>query len=88
MVNLYDHAPSEYVLTQEGAEPDAKLKAVPFTAALDGQGRLTSLVYDLGGTPLTIAISEYGAAAAPVKPAGADVVEATDETYAQLNSQS
>ncbi|GAB7043866.1 hypothetical protein [Catenuloplanes niger] len=88
VANLYDHTPSEYVLTQEGTEPDAKLKTVPFTATLDDRGRLTSVVYDLGGTPLTITISEYGAAAAPAKPAGTDVVEATDETYAQLNGKS
>lgn len=88
VANLYDHTPGEYVLNQQGAAPDDKLKAVPFTATLDAQGRLTSVVYDIGGTPLTISISEYGAAAAPVKPAGTDVVEATEKTYAQLNSQS
>ncbi|MDR7280801.1 hypothetical protein [Catenuloplanes atrovinosus] len=88
VANLYDHTPSEYVMFRDEDGLDEKLKAVPFTAALDAQGRLTSVAYDIGGAPLTITFSEYGSAAAPAKPAGADVVEATDATYSQLDSQS
>ncbi|MEV1285635.1 hypothetical protein [Micromonospora sp. NPDC049679] len=60
-----------------------KAKAVPFTAAVDGQGRLTRLTVDLTtiapalGT-LNTTYSNFGAPVTATKPAAAETVEAPD----------
>ena len=65
--------------------------ALPFTATLDDDGRLTQLVLDMpkaGDTPAgkwTLDISGYGAQAAQTKPTG-KVTEMPASGYAAVNS--
>ncbi|HEX7745147.1 MAG TPA: hypothetical protein VF462_07790 [Micromonosporaceae bacterium] len=65
----------------------AQANAVPFTARLDSQGRLTEMVIQVpaaGNTKaqeIKITYSDYGAATAAQKPAAAQVVEAPPELY-------
>jgi hypothetical protein len=70
--------PSSDALSRAGD----KAKAVPFTAALDDQGRMTSLKIDGSGIEdgLTVSMtfSDYGAPADIAKPAASSVVEAPD----------
>jgi hypothetical protein len=60
----------------------AKAKAVPFTAVLDDQGRLSSLKIDgsgiQDGLTIDMAFSDYGKPAGISKPDAASVVEAPD----------
>jgi hypothetical protein len=60
----------------------AKAKAVPFTAVLDDQGRLSSLKIDgsgiQDGLTVDMAFSDYGKPAGISKPDAASVVEAPD----------
>lgn len=69
------------------AELGAKAKSVPFTAALDGQGRLSTLTLkmpaseDVPAADLTVTYSGYGAATATAKPPANQTEEATAETY-------
>jgi hypothetical protein len=69
-----------------------KLEAVPFTATLDGQGRLASVtltVPALGqGSPAgtyTTEITGYGTATAVQKPPANETREASENTYEMLN---
>ncbi|GAA5183733.1 hypothetical protein GCM10023322_23720 [Rugosimonospora acidiphila] len=59
-----------------------KAKAVPFTAVLDDQGRLSTLKIDgsgiVSGLTVQMAFSDYGQPANITKPAASSVVEAPD----------
>lgn len=72
-------------------ELGAAASNIPFTATLDGQGRLTALTFELPAVGETAAqeikiVYEYGAGT-PVQPPPADqVIEATDEMYEMLSS--
>lgn len=64
---------------------------LPFTAKLDGQGRLTELTVKLPAAGETAAHElkvtyEYGAGTPAQKPPADEVVEATDETYEMFRS--
>ena len=65
----------------------AQANSVPFTAALDGQGRLTELVLQIPGASGTdaqeirVTYSDYGNATAANKPPADQVVEAPPELY-------
>jgi hypothetical protein len=73
-----DNVPDPDVVQKAGD----KAKAIPFTAVLDDQGRLTSLKVDGASIDpqltLEATISDYGSAAGVTKPAAAQVVEAPD----------
>lgn len=64
-----------------------KAKAVPFTAKLDAQGRLTEFTVAVpaaGSTPastVTVKYAAYGTAAAAQAPPAGQVVEASDKVY-------
>lgn len=67
-----------------------KIKAVPFTATIDGQGRLTTMTVALGGLAptagvgdMTIAYSDFGAPVTIEKPTG-EIVEAPAALLATL----
>jgi hypothetical protein len=66
-------------------------KALPYTASLDEQGRLTKLVLDapkagdVPAGPWTIEITGYGAQAAQEKPAKGEVKEMPADAYEMLN---
>ncbi len=66
-------------------------KALPYTATLDEQGRLTKLVLDapkagdVPAGPWTIEITGYGAQAAQEKPAKGEVEEMPADAYEMLN---
>ncbi len=68
-----------------------KGKSIPFTASVDGQGRLTQLVLDIpaAGTTtaykLEIDYADYGSATAPKQPAAGEAVEAPASLYDALN---
>ncbi|MEV6812932.1 hypothetical protein [Micromonospora sp. NPDC051296] len=65
----------------------AQANSVPFTATLDGQGRLTELVLQIPGTggatapEIRVTYSDYGNATAAQKPPSDQVVEAPPELY-------
>jgi hypothetical protein len=69
-----------------------KAKAVPFTAKLDAQGRLTEFTVEVpaaGSVPastVTVKYADYGAAAAVQAPPAGQVVEASEKTYEMLKS--
>ena len=69
-----------------------KAKAVPFTASLDAQGRLTQLTLDMPAAgevaahKIVISYADYGAAAQPKQPAASEVVELPDQTYEMFNN--
>jgi hypothetical protein len=69
-----------------------KAKAVPFTAAIDSQGRLTRLNVDLAtiapalGT-LTTTYSNFGAPVTVTKPAAAETIEAPDSLLGVLGAR-
>ena len=69
-----------------------KAKAVPFSATLDSEGRLTQLVLDVpaaGDNPahqITVTLSTYGTATVPTKPATGEFVEAPDTVYDTLSA--
>jgi hypothetical protein len=71
-------APNQDLLNKAGD----KAKAVPFTALVDGQGRLTSLKIDGTGIDpgftIETAFSDFGSSAAISKPDASQVVEAPD----------
>ncbi|WP_433531485.1 hypothetical protein ACQPYA_05110 [Micromonospora sp. CA-263727] len=64
-----------------------KAKAIPFTAKLDAEGRLTELVMSIPAAgeakaqEIKITYADYGSAPAVQKPPAEQVVEAGDETY-------
>jgi hypothetical protein len=66
-------------------------KALPYTATLDEQGRLTKLVLDapkageVPAGPWTIEITGYGAQAAQEKPAKGEVEEMPADAYDMIN---
>jgi hypothetical protein len=75
-----------------GVTPDmlksagVKATAVPFTAAVDTQNRLTDLKLDLPSvdsslSPFELSYSDYGVPVTVTKPAAADVTEAPDAVY-------
>jgi hypothetical protein len=69
--------------TQLPAGLSGKLKAVPFTARLDPQGRLTSLVFDInsvldGAGELNTAYYDYGVPFTVARPAAAEIVPMPD----------
>jgi hypothetical protein len=64
----------------------AKAQAVPFTATVDGQGRLSELRIDLSTvdpalSPVQSTYSDYGTAVTVVRPEPAQVAEAPDSVY-------
>ncbi|MEV0156208.1 hypothetical protein AB0H57_21110 [Micromonospora sp. NPDC050686] len=65
----------------------AKASAVPFTAKLDEQGRLTEFVVQVPASEsapeqaLTVTYADYGSATAVEAPPAAQVVEASEQTY-------
>jgi hypothetical protein len=69
------------LLTKAGA----KASAVPFTAVLDDQGRLSDLRLDLSsarpGQVLEVSFSQYGTPVSVTKPDPAQVTEAPDTVY-------
>jgi hypothetical protein len=89
----YTKVPSAQVPwgTGEGKAAAAKLAAVPFTAALDAQGRLAKLEVDLpaiGEAPAhkrTTEITGYGTAVAVKRPAAGETVKAPDSAYEAIN---
>ncbi|MEH1015387.1 hypothetical protein V6U90_20010 [Micromonospora sp. CPCC 206060] len=66
--------------------------ALPFTATVDKQGRLTALTIDLPAAgeskahQVKVTYSDYGAATKVEQPPAAQVVEAPASTYEMLNS--
>jgi hypothetical protein len=69
--------------TQLPAGLSGKLKAVPFTAELDPQGRLTSLVFDMnsvldGAGELNTAYYDYGVPFTVARPAAGEIVPMPD----------
>ncbi|WP_432839459.1 hypothetical protein [Dactylosporangium sp. CA-092794] len=68
-----------------------KAAGVPFTAALDSDGRLRDLVIgvpaagDKQAHQLKVSVTQYGAAAVPAKPAAKSLVEAPAKVYETLN---
>jgi hypothetical protein len=69
-----------------------KAKAVPFTASLDGQGRLTRLTLDMPAAgevaahKAEVKYSDYGAATAAKEPPSGEAQEAPARLYELLNS--
>lgn len=69
-----------------------KAKAIPFTAALDGDGRLTKLTLDIpaaGDVPahkVEVTYSDFGSASAAEKPPANQTREAPASAYEMLNS--
>jgi hypothetical protein len=67
-----------------------KASSTPFTAVLDGQGRLMSFKIDTTAVDATLTteltVNSYGSAATITKPAAADVVPAPAALYQLLNS--
>ncbi len=67
-------------------------KAVPFTAKVDAQGRLTEFAVQVpaaGSVPastVTVNYADYGAAAAVQAPPAGQVVEASDKVYEMFKS--
>ncbi|WP_433390016.1 hypothetical protein [Micromonospora sp. KLBMP9576] len=65
----------------------AQAKALPFTAKLDAEGRLTDLVVSVPAAGETkahdikISYADYGKATAAQKPAAGKVIEASDDIY-------
>ncbi|WBB64978.1 hypothetical protein [Micromonospora sp. WMMD812] len=65
----------------------AQAKALPFTAKLDAQGRLTELVISVPAAGETkahdikVTYADYGSATAAQKPPADKVVEASEQTY-------
>lgn len=79
-------ATSEEIIKQLGE----KAKAVPFTATVDAQGRLTSIVIDMsavapGVGKLSTTYSGFGEPVTITPPAAADVVEMSPELLAGMN---
>jgi hypothetical protein len=69
--------------TQLPGSISGKLKAVPFTAELDGQGRFTKLVFDLdavvsGAGQLASSYDDYGVPVNVARPAAGDTVPMPD----------
>ncbi|MEU2615282.1 hypothetical protein ABZ570_27430 [Micromonospora sp. NPDC007271] len=64
-----------------------KASAVPFTAKVDAQGRLTELALQVPATgsteaqTVTVTYADYGSAAAVQAPPAGQVVEASDQVY-------
>ncbi|NJP32686.1 hypothetical protein HCJ94_12000 [Micromonospora sp. HSS6-12] len=64
-----------------------KAKALPFTAKLDAEGRLTELVVSVPAAgeskahDIKVTYADYGSASAAQKPPADQVIEASDETY-------
>lgn len=62
-------------------------KALPFTAKLDAEGRLTELVIsvpaagDTKAHDVKVTYADYGSAAAPQEPPADKVIEASEDTY-------
>ncbi|MEU5938345.1 hypothetical protein ABZ807_04005 [Micromonospora sp. NPDC047548] len=69
-----------------------KAGALPFTAKLDGQGRLAEFtvqlpaVGDTAAHDLTVKYADYGTAAPVQKPPAKQVVEASDQVYEMFKS--
>ncbi|MFD2764070.1 hypothetical protein [Micromonospora eburnea] len=65
----------------------AQASALPFTAKVDGQGRLSELTVQVPAVgsakaqTLTVTYANYGSATAPKAPAASQVVEASDQLY-------
>lgn len=81
------------ILDQKGLDAlGERAKAVPFRAAVDGQGRLTSIELDVPAYGEVKAYthratySDYGAAPNVEEPAAGDTQEAPAEAYELLNS--
>jgi hypothetical protein len=70
-----------------------QLKALPFTATLDPQGRLLTLSVDvpkIGTEPahkMVTTITGYGTATAQSKPPAAEITEATEDMYKIVNEK-
>lgn len=69
-----------------------KAKAIPFTATVDGQGRLTKLTLDIPAAgevtahKLEATYSDYGSATEAQKPPAGQTLEAPASAYQMLNS--
>ncbi|MEV6812933.1 hypothetical protein [Micromonospora sp. NPDC051296] len=82
-------AVTDSVATDEAMlkELGEKAKAIPFTAKLDAQGRVTELVMSIPAAGETkaqdikVTYGDYGAATAVQKPPADQVVEAGEQTY-------
>jgi hypothetical protein len=79
--------------TDKEMTTSAELKALPFTATLDGQGRLLTFTVDvpkIGSEPATkmaTTFTGYGTATAQAKPPAAEITEATADTYKIVNEK-
>jgi hypothetical protein len=61
--------------------------AVPFTAGVDDQGRLSALTISLPQSkPIEVLYTDYGTAVQATKPAAAEVTEAPDSLYQSLGA--
>jgi hypothetical protein len=82
-----DIAPDATVLRNIGD----RAKAVPFTAKLDDQGRMTYLKIDGGSVDpqlaFEVAVTGYGTATAVTEPDASQVVEAPDSVLKILGGQ-
>ncbi|MFJ8576992.1 hypothetical protein [Micromonospora sp. NPDC093277] len=65
----------------------AQASALPFTAKVDGQGRLTELAVEVPAAgsaeaqTVTVTYADYGSATAPKAPPAGQVVEASEQLY-------
>ena len=65
----------------------APVQNVPFTASLDGQGRLSTLTIDLPQSePLQVTYANYGQPVSVTAPASSEITEAPDSFYSSLGS--
>jgi hypothetical protein len=92
LAGTVDYARSHGVTAPDADELSEAGKAAastPFTATLDGAGRLLMVTIDADAynpdLTRTITLSDYGSAPAPVRPAKASVVRATPTVYRVFN---
>lgn len=73
----------------ELSEAGAAASSTPFTATLDGDGRLVAVTIDADGynpdLTRTMTLSAYGSAPAPRRPLKASIVPATPQVYQLFN---
>ena len=92
LAGIVDYTRSHGVTAPDADELSEAGKAAastPFTATLDGDGRLLTVTIDADAynpdLTRTITMSDYGAVPAPVRPASSSVVAATPTVYQLFN---
>ncbi|MEV4639393.1 hypothetical protein AB0J80_18780 [Actinoplanes sp. NPDC049548] len=63
-----------------------RAKTVPFTATVDGQGRLTSAVVKIPAAEYVVTHDRYGATESLSEPAPDEQQKATEDVYEMLNA--